>query len=301
MIEAGAGDARRRCPTPLFTEAGATHRRPVGRRGGRSRWRRRARARPRSLGEGPVADRLPRARSPTPTGIERLAATGRRPRSRWRRSRASRRAQSMDALSSQATVSGYLAVLIAADELAALLPDADDRRGHDPARAGARARRRRRRPAGDRHRPPARRGRDRVRRPHRRQGADPVAGREVLRGRGHRRRRGRAAATPASSRRRSRRHSARRCTVQMAQAPTSIITTALVPGRPAPKLITAEAVANMSPARVIVDLAAEAGGNCEVHQAGRDYTTDERRDDRRPPQPPERAWPSTRRSSTRAT
>lgn len=43
-----------------------------------------------------------------------------------------------------------------------------------------------------------------------------------------------------------------------------VITTALVPGRPAPVLITEEAVAAMRPGSVIVDLAAEAGGNCAL-------------------------------------
>jgi NAD(P) transhydrogenase subunit alpha len=43
-----------------------------------------------------------------------------------------------------------------------------------------------------------------------------------------------------------------------------IITTALIPGRPAPKLITAEMVRSMKPGSVIVDLAAEQGGNCEL-------------------------------------
>jgi proton-translocating NAD(P)+ transhydrogenase subunit alpha len=43
-----------------------------------------------------------------------------------------------------------------------------------------------------------------------------------------------------------------------------IITTALIPGRPAPKLITAEMVRSMRPGSVIVDLAAEQGGNCEL-------------------------------------
>jgi len=42
----------------------------------------------------------------------------------------------------------------------------------------------------------------------------------------------------------------------------AVITTALVPGRPAPRLITKETVARMRPGSVIVDLAAEAGGNC---------------------------------------
>jgi proton-translocating NAD(P)+ transhydrogenase subunit alpha len=48
-----------------------------------------------------------------------------------------------------------------------------------------------------------------------------------------------------------------------------IITTALIPGRPAPLLITAEAVGGMSPGSVIVDLAGEAGGNCELSAPGR--------------------------------
>ena len=54
-----------------------------------------------------------------------------------------------------------------------------------------------------------------------------------------------------------------------------IITTALIPGRPAPKLITTDMLALMRPGSVVVDLAAEAGGNCEatvpgekVHYAG---------------------------------
>jgi H+-translocating NAD(P) transhydrogenase subunit alpha len=43
-----------------------------------------------------------------------------------------------------------------------------------------------------------------------------------------------------------------------------VITTALVPGRAAPRLVTKETVAGMRPGSVIVDLAAEAGGNCEL-------------------------------------
>lgn len=48
-----------------------------------------------------------------------------------------------------------------------------------------------------------------------------------------------------------------------------IVTTALIPGKPAPKLITAEMVASMKPGSVIVDLAAENGGNCELTQHGK--------------------------------
>jgi NAD(P) transhydrogenase subunit alpha len=47
-----------------------------------------------------------------------------------------------------------------------------------------------------------------------------------------------------------------------------IVTTAAVPGRPAPKIITAAMVAGMKPGSVIVDLAAETGGNCELTRAG---------------------------------
>jgi len=47
-----------------------------------------------------------------------------------------------------------------------------------------------------------------------------------------------------------------------------VITTALVPGRPAPKLVTAEAVEGMKPGSVVVDLAAETGGNCELTEPG---------------------------------
>jgi len=51
-----------------------------------------------------------------------------------------------------------------------------------------------------------------------------------------------------------------------------IITTALIPGKPAPKLITKDIVEVMKPGSVIVDLAAEAGGNCEVTQPGQVIT-----------------------------
>jgi len=46
-----------------------------------------------------------------------------------------------------------------------------------------------------------------------------------------------------------------------------VISTALIPGRRAPLLITAEAVAGMKPGAVIVDLAAETGGNCALTRA----------------------------------
>jgi NAD(P) transhydrogenase subunit alpha len=53
-----------------------------------------------------------------------------------------------------------------------------------------------------------------------------------------------------------------------------IITTALVPGRRAPILITADAVHGMQPGAVIVDLAGESGGNCELSEAGETVVED---------------------------
>ena len=51
---------------------------------------------------------------------------------------------------------------------------------------------------------------------------------------------------------------------QQCQEIDIVVTTALIPGKPAPKLITAEMVESMRPGSVIVDLAAEQGGNCEL-------------------------------------
>jgi NAD(P) transhydrogenase subunit alpha len=55
---------------------------------------------------------------------------------------------------------------------------------------------------------------------------------------------------------------------QQAREVDIIVTTALIPGRPAPRLITAAMVATMKPGSVIVDLAAEQGGNCELTVPG---------------------------------
>ena len=53
-----------------------------------------------------------------------------------------------------------------------------------------------------------------------------------------------------------------------------VITTALIPGRPAPKLISAKMVESMKPGSVIVDLAAERGGNCELTKPGEIFVTE---------------------------
>jgi NAD(P) transhydrogenase subunit alpha len=54
----------------------------------------------------------------------------------------------------------------------------------------------------------------------------------------------------------------------------AVITTAAIPGRPAPKLVTADAVRGMRRGSVIVDLAAETGGNCELTEPGKEIESD---------------------------
>ena len=56
---------------------------------------------------------------------------------------------------------------------------------------------------------------------------------------------------------------------QQAKECDIIITTALIPGKPAPKLITGDMVHSMKPGSVIVDMAAEQGGNCELTEPGK--------------------------------
>ncbi|WP_202842514.1 NAD(P) transhydrogenase subunit alpha, partial [Luteimonas saliphila] len=53
-----------------------------------------------------------------------------------------------------------------------------------------------------------------------------------------------------------------------------VVCTAAVPGRPAPKIVSAAMVAGMKPGSVIVDLAAETGGNCELTRRGQTFETD---------------------------
>src|SRR5271165_2459878 len=53
-----------------------------------------------------------------------------------------------------------------------------------------------------------------------------------------------------------------------------VVTTALIPGRPAPRLISADMVKSMRPGSVIVDIAVERGGNCELAKAGELVTSD---------------------------
>ena len=149
---------------------------------------------------------------------------------------------------------------------AALLPDADDRRRHRPAREGARDRRGRRRAAGDRDRAPARR---------RRRPASTSVPSSASRSRAS----ARTGSTSASTGAEAEGGYARELTPEEMEAQQQaleeriadfdvVITTAAVPGRPAPKIIPASAVEAMRPGSVIVDLAAETGGNCELTEPG---------------------------------
>ncbi len=58
-------------------------------------------------------------------------------------------------------------------------------------------------------------------------------------------------------------------------AADAVITTAAIPGRPAPVLVTADMVARMSAGSIVVDLAAESGGNCELSKPGEDVLVGE--------------------------
>ena len=177
------------------------------------------------------------------------------------------RAQSMDALSSQATVSGYRATLIAAQELGRFLPMLTTAAGTIPPAkvlvlgAGV---------AGLQAIATARRLgavvsafdiRAAVREQVQSLGATFVA------------------ADVASQSAEDRGGYARQQTQDEAQRTLAaiarhikdqdlVISTALVPGKPAPRLITEEMVQSMQPGSVIVDLAAEAGGNCALTRPG---------------------------------
>jgi NAD(P) transhydrogenase subunit alpha len=182
------------------------------------------------------------------------------------------RAQSMDALSSQATVGGYLAVLIAAQEMPRFFPMLMTAAGTIPPAqvlvlgagvAGLQAIATSRRlgavvTAFD--------VRSAVKEQINSLGAKffEVEGLGDAEGTG-----GYARELTPEEQQRQR----EALTVQMHKSDV-IITTALVPGRPAPKLVSREAVEGMKPGAVIVDMAGEAGGNCELSRPGETYTTD---------------------------
>jgi H+-translocating NAD(P) transhydrogenase subunit alpha len=175
------------------------------------------------------------------------------------------RAQSMDALSSQATVSGYKAALIAADSLPRFLPMLTTAAGTvQPAKvlvlgagvAGLQAIATARRLGGVVH------GFDVL--PAVKEQVESLGARFLDLGiQGEETAGGYAAElTPEQQ--------AQQQAALEQRLPDydAVITTAAIPGRPAPKLIPASAVRAMRPGSVIVDLAAETGGNCELTEPG---------------------------------
>jgi H+-translocating NAD(P) transhydrogenase subunit alpha len=199
-----------------------------------------------------------------PTGIERLSARGVEAFALESVPRITR-AQSMDALSSQSTVAGYKAVIVAADRLPRLFPLLMTAAGTvAPAKVlvlGAGV-------AGLQAIATARRlgavvsafdTRPVVQEQVESLGATfldlGVQGSETEGG----------YAVELSAEQQSRQQAA--LEDRLAEMDV-VVTTALVPGRPAPRLIPAAAVERMRPGSVIVDLAAEAGGNCELTEPG---------------------------------
>src|SRR5690349_6583733 len=200
-----------------------------------------------------------------PEGIERLAARGVVAFAMESIPRITR-AQPMDALSSQATVSGYKATLLAAERLPKFFPMLMTAAGTvAPAKvlvlgagvaglqAVATARRLGAVVTGFDVRPVVREQIESL-------GANwlnlGVVGEETAGGYA-------AALTHEQQRRQQEELEARMPDFDV------VVTTALIPGRPAPRLIPASAVAAMRPGSVVIDLAAEAGGNCELTEPGK--------------------------------
>jgi NAD(P) transhydrogenase subunit alpha len=183
------------------------------------------------------------------------------------------RAQSMDVLSSQATVAGYKAVLLGAGQLARLMPMLTTAAGSiTPAKAFvvgagvaglqaiATARRLGAVVSAFDVRPAAREQVQSL-------GASFVAAAPVV-----------AAAETAGgyAREQSADEQARIATALAGHVKDMdlVVTAAQIPGRPAPRLITADMVGTMRAGSVIVDLAAETGGNCELTRAGEAVVSD---------------------------
>ena len=209
VVEAGAGAERACSPTSAFSRRRGDGRR---RRLGRGRHRQGRAARRGGDREARLqqrADRLPRPADQPADGAARWPPRA-RPPSPWRPSRASRAPSRWTRCPPSPTSRATSAALLGAQSTRPLLPDADDRRGHDPAGEGPRPRGRRRRAAGDRHRAPPRRAGHRLRRAAAvgRAGASRSAPRCWTSGR--RGRRGRGRLRPRADRRGEGRSSSRR-------------------------------------------------------------------------------------------
>lgn len=178
------------------------------------------------------------------------------------------RAQSMDALSSQATVTGYWGTLVAATRLPRFFPMLMTAAGTIPPakvlvigagvaglQAIATARRLGAAVTGHDLRPASKTEVESL-------GAKFLAldSGEVAQGSG-----GYAAAQPEEVQRRQ-----REVLTPVVGAADVVITTAAIPGRRAPMILTSDMVRSMRPGSVVVDLAADSGGNCELTQLGKE-------------------------------
>ena len=174
------------------------------------------------------------------------------------------RAQGMDALSSQATVSGYRAGLAAAEHLAKFFPMFMTAAGHGAAGQGARHGRRRGRPPVHRHGAPlgavvkAYDVRAAAKEEAESLGATFLDLGVSAEGTG-------GYARELSPEELERQRAALAEEVGRSDV---VITTAAVPGRKAPVLVTTSMVEGMADGAVVVDMAADQGGNCELTKAG---------------------------------
>ena len=205
------------------------------------------------------------------------------------------RAQAMDALSSQANVAGYAATLLAAREAGRFFPMMTTAAGTvAPAKVLVLGRGRRR-PAGDRDREAAGRDRHRLRHPPCRLGADREPRRPAAGARLHPRRRGEGGyARPLTD---EENEKVREALAENAAKQDVIITTAQIPGRPAPLLITEDAVRGMQPGSVIVDMAGRLGRERRAVEARQDRRRRRGQGDRAL-EPAQRRWRPTPPSST---
>ena len=179
------------------------------------------------------------------------------------------RAQPMDALSAMSTVAGYKAVLIAANRLPKFFPLLMTAAGTRDAGPRLRHRRGRGRAAGDRHGQAARRRRRGLRHaPVVKEQVESLGAKFVELGLETKDAEAKTGYAKAQSEEfyQQQRQLMARCVA----AADVVITTALVPGKRAPVLITEEMVQGMRPGSVIVDLAAEQGGNCALTEPGQE-------------------------------
>ena len=184
------------------------------------------------------------------------------------------RAQVMDVLSSQANLAGYRGVVDAVGGIRPRDADDDDAGGHGAGGQGVHHGRRGRGLAGDRHRAPPRSDRTATDvRPATKEQVELLGAKFVAVEDEEFKQ---AETSGGYAKEMSDAYKAKQAALVAAHIAKQdiVVTTALIPGRPAPRLVTAEMLNAMRPGSVIVDLAVERGGNVESAKAGEIVTTD---------------------------